>query len=118
MSQPRAYRPALPAQEAASQLRAEARAGRLDREAVQAVLTVAGHVPGPIRQAWPAGLSDREVDVLRLIIRGLPNRTVADQLAISPKTVEHHVEHIYNKIGVSTRAGAALFAMTNDLVQD
>lgn len=117
MTEPRAYRPALSPGEATEQLRAEVRAGRLDRAAVAAVLSAAGQQAGPLAGAWPAGLSDREVDVLRLIIRGLPNRAVAQQLNISAKTVGHHVEHIYAKIGVSTRAGAALFAMEHDLLQ-
>ncbi|HEU5424216.1 MAG TPA: LuxR C-terminal-related transcriptional regulator, partial [Nitrolancea sp.] len=115
--EPRAYRPALSPGEATEQLRAEVRAGRLDRAAVAAVLSAAGQQAGPLAGAWPAGLRDREVDVLRLIIRGLPNRAVAQQLNISAKTVGHHVEHIYAKIGVSTRAGAALFAMEHGLLQ-
>ena len=64
--------------------------------------------------ARPAGLTEREVDVLRLIARGLPNKQVAARLRISPKTVGHHVEHIYAKAGVTTRAGATLFAARRD----
>jgi HD-GYP domain-containing protein (c-di-GMP phosphodiesterase class II)/DNA-binding CsgD family transcriptional regulator len=116
MTQARPYRPAYSAEAAAQQLQAEADAGKLDREAVQAVLEAAGHIVTPVRPVWPAGLSDREVEVLHLITAGLTNREVAHQLNISPKTVGHHVEHIYNKIGVSTRAGAVLFALQHDLL--
>jgi DNA-binding NarL/FixJ family response regulator len=79
------------------------------------VLAAAGHRP-PRRATWPAGLTDREVEVLRLIAQGLSYREVAGRLTITPKTAEHHIEHIYNKIGVSARASAALFAMENDLI--
>jgi DNA-binding CsgD family transcriptional regulator len=66
--------------------------------------------------ARPAGLTEREVDVLSLIARGRSNREVAAVLGISPKTVGHHVEHIYAKAGVTTRAGATLFAMEQGLL--
>jgi DNA-binding NarL/FixJ family response regulator len=69
------------------------------------------------RRVRPAGLSDREVEVLRLVARGLSNREVADRLTVSRRTVEHHVQHIYDKIGVSSRAAAALFAMEHDLLE-
>jgi DNA-binding CsgD family transcriptional regulator len=62
------------------------------------------------------GLSGREVDVLQLAARGLTTRQIADRLVISPKTADHHIQHIYTKIGVSTRAAAALWAMQNDYV--
>ena len=65
----------------------------------------------------PAGLSEREVEVLRLLSRGLTNKRMGAELGISPKTVGHHVESIYSKIGVSTRAAAALFAMEHDLLR-
>jgi DNA-binding NarL/FixJ family response regulator len=97
-------------------LREEARAGRLDREVVTAVVTVAGgEMEGP-RPANPGGLSDREVEVLRLLARGLTNREVGETLFISVKTVGRHVENIYGKIGVSTRAGAAVYAMEHRLL--
>src|SRR4029077_2472647 len=63
-----------------------------------------------------AGLSDVEVEVLRLVACGLPNKEIAHSLSITPKTVEHHVQHIYGKLGVATRAGATLFAAQHDLV--
>jgi DNA-binding NarL/FixJ family response regulator len=64
----------------------------------------------------PAGLTDREVEVLRLIARGRLNKQVAATLGISPKTVGRHVEHIYAKAAVTTRAGATLFAMEHGLL--
>jgi DNA-binding CsgD family transcriptional regulator len=114
LTEARAYRPACSDAQAAVSLRAEAKAGRLDGEAVEAVLAGAGHTP--TRRAWPGGLSDREVEVLRLVARGLPNKAIARSLSVTPKTVEHHVQHIYDKLGVATRAGATLFAAQHDLV--
>jgi HD-GYP domain-containing protein (c-di-GMP phosphodiesterase class II) len=114
LTEARAYRLARSDAQAADTLRAEARAGRLDGEAVEAVLAAAGHVP--TRRMWPAGLSDREVEVLRLLARGFPNKAIAQSLSVTPKTVEHHVQHIYDKLGVATRAGATLFAAQHDLV--
>ena len=116
MSQPRPHRPALDEPDAVAELRREVSAGRLDHAAVQAVLEAAGLAIPATRRAWPAGLSDREVEVLRLISRGGSNREIAGELHISPKTVGHHVEHIYNKIGVSSRAAAAVFSMEHGLI--
>jgi len=116
MTQPRTFRQALSAERAAEELETEARAGRFDADAVHNVLTAAGHRPHRTT-AWPAGLSHREVEVLRLLCRGGTNKEVALLLEISPKTVGHHVSHIYDKIGVSTRAGATLFAVEQDLLQ-
>jgi DNA-binding NarL/FixJ family response regulator len=67
---------------------------------------------------WPAGLTEREVEVLRLVASGTSNRGIAQALVISPRTAEHHVQHIYGKIGVSTRAAAAMFAMQHGLLGD
>ena len=80
------------------------------------MLGAAGQMPRLPNVPRPAGLTEREVDVLRLIARGHVNKQVAAELGISPKTVGHHVEHIYAKAGVRTRAGAALFAMENGLL--
>jgi HD-GYP domain-containing protein (c-di-GMP phosphodiesterase class II)/DNA-binding CsgD family transcriptional regulator len=115
------HRPALAPGPARDALWHEAAAGQLDGEAVAAVLAAAGadQTPGRRRRLpRPAGLSDREVEVLRLIARGLRNREVAARLSISPKTVGHHVAHIYAKIGVTTRPGAVLFAMEHDLLPE
>lgn len=119
MIEPRPHRPALAPAAAADTLRAEGTAGRLDVDAVQAVLAAAGHTTARrSRRELPAGLSAREVEVLRLIARGRSNRDMARTLVIVEKTVGHHIQHIYNKIGVSTRAAATLFAAQHDLIED
>lgn len=112
----RPHRPARTTEQAAAHLTAEATAGRLDADCVVAVIEAAGQPRPRVRRDWPAGLSDREVEVLRLLARGLSNAQVADRLVISRRTAEHHVAHIYTKIGHSTRAAATLFAMEHDLL--
>jgi DNA-binding NarL/FixJ family response regulator len=107
----------LEADEAAAQLRSEAKAGRRDAGSVEAVLGAAGHRTVRRREG-PAGLTLREVDVLRLLARGLSNKEIAQRLVISPKTVGNHIEHIYEKIGASTRAAASLFAMRHYLLPE
>jgi HD-GYP domain-containing protein (c-di-GMP phosphodiesterase class II) len=116
-TEPRPHRPAGTADEAAAQLRAEARTGRMDAEAVAAVLSAAGHRAAR-RQARPAGLTGREVEVLRLLARGLSNKEIGEHLVISRKTAAHHVEHIYAKTGVANRALASLFAANHGLIGD
>ena len=113
----RPHRPARSADEAAAEVRAEVAARRLDGDAADAVLQAAGHRVRRRRER-PAGLTAREVEVLRLVARGLSNREIADQLVISPKTAGTHVEHIYTKIGVSNRAQASLFAMKHGLLPE
>lgn len=110
----RPHRPAHPAAASATALEAEP---GLDPQAVACVLAAAGQGAPPRPEAWPAGLTDREVEVLRLIARGRTNREVARQLVIAPKTVGRHVENVYAKIGVSSRAAAAVFAMEHDLLR-
>ena len=116
MGEERAHRPALTAEDAAGCLLDDVDGGRFARAEVDAVLGAAGQLPRLPNVPRPAGLTEREVDVLRLIARGQVNKQVAAELGISPKTVGHHVEHIYAKAGVTTRAGAALFAMENGLL--
>ena len=116
-TEPRPHRTAAAPDEAAGQLRAEARAGRLDGEAVAAVLSAAGHRTAR-RKTMPAGLTSREVEVLRLLAAGLSNREIAERLVISPKTAGHHVEHIYAKTGTANRALASLFAANHGLIGD
>jgi HD-GYP domain-containing protein (c-di-GMP phosphodiesterase class II) len=116
MLEPRPHRPALGTDGACAELRRDVREGRFDAADVEAVLAATGHRPHPARMVRPAGLTEREVEVLRLIARGRSNPQVASDLTISPKTVGAHVEHIYAKAGVSTRAGAALFAMEHELL--
>jgi DNA-binding NarL/FixJ family response regulator len=116
MTELRPHRLALAPESAAADLRREVRAGRLDGDAVHAVLAEAGHRVPSIRRERPGGLSEREIEVLRLLARGLSNRDMAQQLFLSRDTVKHHIQHIYDKIGVSTRAGATMFAMENALL--
>ncbi len=114
VTEDRPHRPALGVDAAARLVLAEAAAGRLDRDACAAVVEAAG-LPRP-RTVWPCGLTDREVDVLRLAARGLSNRQIACELVLSDRTVETHLKHVYDKTGRRTRAGAAVFAMEHDLL--
>jgi HD-GYP domain-containing protein (c-di-GMP phosphodiesterase class II) len=114
MREPRAHRPALPVTAATAELSRDAAAGRLAPEAVDAVLTAAGQPRPPVRR--PAGLSERECEVLGLIARGMATKQVARRLGISPKTCDHHIQRVYSKIGLSTRAGATLFALEHGLI--
>jgi HD-GYP domain-containing protein (c-di-GMP phosphodiesterase class II) len=116
MREPRAHRAALDAAEAAKSLLDDVDRGRVDREAAHAVLEAAGIARPRARAGWPCGLTDREVEVLRLLARGRSNKEIASKLTISPRTAQHHVIHIYQKIGVSSRAAAALFATEHDLL--
>ncbi|HEY8871288.1 MAG TPA: LuxR C-terminal-related transcriptional regulator, partial [Candidatus Limnocylindrales bacterium] len=117
MTEPRPYRQPLTPTEAALELSADVEAGRLDRGAAEAVLAAAGQRADLPRARWPAGLSDREVDVLRLAVRGFSNRKIAAELFISEETVRTHVRHIYEKVDCSSRAALALFAMEHDLLR-
>jgi HD-GYP domain-containing protein (c-di-GMP phosphodiesterase class II) len=118
MTEERPHRPALSHQSAGEELRRGAQAGRFDSEVANAVLAAAGHRVTRRRRAQPAGLSEREVEVLRLIARGRSNREMAEQLSISKATVGHHIEHIYDKLGCSTRAAATMFALQYGIVGD
>jgi HD-GYP domain-containing protein (c-di-GMP phosphodiesterase class II) len=114
MTEPRAHREALAPSQAAELLGEEARAGRLDGDCVAAVLAAAGH---PSRRvSRPAGLTEREAKVVGLLARGLQSKQIGRVLGITTKTADHHVQNAYAKIGVSTRAAAALFAMQHGLV--
>lgn len=117
MCQRRPHRPAHSPAEATAQLRADADAGRLDPMAVDAVLTVAGHPSDGRRAATSASLTARETEVLGLVAQGLANKQIARKLSISPKTVGNHVEHVYLKLGVSSRAAAAIHAMRRGLIE-
>jgi HD-GYP domain-containing protein (c-di-GMP phosphodiesterase class II) len=113
----RPHRRSSTPEEAASILRAEAAAGRIEEGAANAVLSAAGHIVTQ-RREWPADLTPREVEVLKLVARGLTTREIAHELVITPKTVGNHIEHIYTKIGVSNRARASLFAVQHGLMSD
>jgi HD-GYP domain-containing protein (c-di-GMP phosphodiesterase class II) len=116
----RSDRPPFAPDEAAAELRRLESAGLLDPRASRAVQVAAGHGEPNTRtgkrQQNPGGLTRREVEVLRLAARGLTTQDIADRLYISPKTADHHIQHIYGKIGVSTRAAAALWAMQHTVV--
>ncbi len=116
MTQDRPHRAALSPPQAADALAVEAKCGRLDGRAVAAVIGAAGQVAPRLPARWPDGLTDREVDVLRLACRGSSRQEVATALRISAKTVSRHLENAYAKIGVSTRAGAALYAVARGLL--
>ena len=113
MTEHRPHRGPLSPGQAGDVLGQEARAGRLDADAVAAVLEAAGQ-PVP-RVERPAGLTEREAEVVGLLAHGLQTKQVAGTLGISAKTADRHIQNAYAKIGVSTRAGAALFAMQNGL---
>jgi HD-GYP domain-containing protein (c-di-GMP phosphodiesterase class II) len=113
MTEPRPHRDPVPPERAAEELGREASAGRLDVDAVAAVVEAAGQrVP---RVERPAGLTEREVEVVAMLARGRQTKQVARALGISVKTADRHVQNAYRKIGVSTRAGATLFAMEHGL---
>jgi DNA-binding CsgD family transcriptional regulator len=116
MTEPRPHRPALAAAAAATELRAAADAGRLDAAAVEAVLRAAGHRPSRRGSANPDGLTRRELEVLEQVVRDRSIKQIARALGIAPKTADGHLQRIYAKIGVSSRAGAALYAMRHGLV--
>jgi HD-GYP domain-containing protein (c-di-GMP phosphodiesterase class II) len=115
MTEPRAHRPALTAKQTTTELRADVRAGRLDADAVDAVLGAAGQARGK-RKSGPAGLTPREIEVLLLIARGASTRQVARDLSITPKTAETHIARIYTKTGATTRSSATLFALQQGLL--
>lgn len=116
MTQRRPHRPPLGPEQAQQQVLDDVRRGALDPDVVSAVLAAAGHDAVVARREPPAGLTDREVEVLALVANGCSNAQIARRLVISRRTAEHHVQHIYAKLGVSSRAAAALFAMEHDLL--
>lgn len=112
----RAHRPALEPDEAGDALRRMAQDDLLDTRAVNCVLAAAGDTAPPVRRRWPAGLTDREVDVLRQVATGGSIQQTAAALHLSAKTVDFHLQNIYAKAGVTTRAAAAVFAVQQDLL--
>jgi HD-GYP domain-containing protein (c-di-GMP phosphodiesterase class II) len=119
MRETRPHRRSIPREEIAATLESEAEKGRLDRTAVRAVLAAAGHRVErrrTRRSGYPGGLSEREADVLQLVARGFTNKEVAARMKISARIVGQHLATAYEKIGVTTRAGAAMFAMKNGIV--
>jgi HD-GYP domain-containing protein (c-di-GMP phosphodiesterase class II) len=115
MTEPRPHRDARSVAEAGAQLRAEVHAEKIDANAADAVLQAAGHKVTR-RPEQTAGLTAREIEVLRLLARGLSTKQIAQALVITPRTASTHIEHIYAKIGSSNRVGASLFATEHGLV--
>jgi HD-GYP domain-containing protein (c-di-GMP phosphodiesterase class II) len=119
MGEDRPHRAALVGTQIAETVAEQVEAGQLDPGAVEAVMAVVGHriTRSGGRGNWPAGLTDREVEVLRLVARGRTNKEMAATLYLSAKTVGRHVENIYGKIGVNSRAAAAVYAMEQRLLE-
>jgi len=113
MMEPRPHRAAVAPQVAGERLADSARTRRLDPDAVAAVLGVVGQaVP---KMPHPAGLTDRESQVITLVARGLQTKQIGHRLGISTKTADRHLQNAYAKIGISTRAAATMFAMQHGL---
>ncbi|HEY1748998.1 MAG TPA: LuxR C-terminal-related transcriptional regulator, partial [Xanthobacteraceae bacterium] len=113
----RPHRPAMSDSAAAVKLRAAVKEGKLCPDSVEAVLTAAGQPARRASSARLAGLTPREIEVLRLIAAGDTAKEAARKLDIAPKTADNHIQSLYSKINVTTRAGAALFALEQGLVQ-
>src|SRR5262249_25113105 len=116
MREPRPHRPALDAAAAEAELQREVYEGRLDPGAVDAVLDAARHRSRQRVRELPAGLTERELPVLRVVVRGESNQAIAARLGISARTVGHHIQHVYQKAGVRSRAAATVWAFEHDLV--
>ncbi|HEX6763951.1 MAG TPA: HD domain-containing phosphohydrolase [Polyangiaceae bacterium] len=116
MSEDRPYRPALSSDAIARELLADAGSGRLDAKAVDAVLASLGRAER-VPAAATHGLSERELDVSRLLARGQSNKAIGTALRISPRTVQVHVARIFEKLGVRSRAGAAIWLIEHGLAR-
>jgi HD-GYP domain-containing protein (c-di-GMP phosphodiesterase class II) len=115
LGEPRPHRPALDDQRAGKELRRMVEQGALDARAVQAVLEARG-VVATRKEAWPSGLSDREVEVVRLVAVGRTNKEIGALLGMSPRTAQKHVMNVYDKLGLESRAGLALYAVEHGLL--
>jgi HD-GYP domain-containing protein (c-di-GMP phosphodiesterase class II) len=116
LSEQRPHRAALERAAAVDVMRGDVAGGRLDADAAEAVLAAAGErTPGRLAAGLPADLTPREAEVLRLLARGLTNKEIAARLEISPKTIGNHIERVYAKAGVRTRAAATLFAVEHGI---
>jgi HD-GYP domain-containing protein (c-di-GMP phosphodiesterase class II) len=114
----RPHRVPLTPDQAAGVLRSEVAAGRIDADAADAVLQAAGHRVARRREGGSGGLTERELQVLRLLARGLSTKAIADELVISHKTAGSHIEHIYAKTGAANRAQASVYALKHGLMTD
>lgn len=113
-TEPRSYRKRLSPEEVSVALAEKTEQGKLDSVTVSAVVEAAGMEPPPIER--PAGLTEREVEVIGLLARGMQTKQIARALDISAKTADRHIQNVYRKIGVSSRAAATLFATEHGLV--
>ncbi len=116
LTEPRPHRPAIEPDAAAKELRTMASRGAIDRAAADAVLAGQGLLGKRPRPSLPCGITERELEVLRLLARGLVDKEIASELGLSPRTVHHHNQSIFRKIDVTTRGAAALFAVENGLL--
>jgi DNA-binding NarL/FixJ family response regulator len=114
LTEPRAHRAALGPEDAAKIVVTKANSGLLDPIMVRAVVEASGEPPPEVEH--PAGLTDREIEVVGLLSRGLQTKQIARHFDVSPKTVDTHIQAAYRKIGVSTRAAATLYAMEHGLI--
>ncbi len=80
------------------------------------MLAAAGHRVVKRPRELPAGLTDRELEVLLALASGKTNREIAEALGISAKTAGHHVQHIFDKTGARTRTAATVWAFEQHLV--
>ena len=117
MLERRPHRPALQAREAEAELLLDADEGRLCPEAVDAVLAAAGHSVVKRPRELPAGLTERELEVLLALASGKTNKEIGETLGITSKTTGHHVQHIFEKTGARTRSAATVWAFEHHLVQ-
>ena len=115
LGEQRPHRPALDDDRSTSELRSLVDSGALDPRAAGVVLEARG-VRSKRRSLWPGGLSDREVEVVRLVAIGRTNREIGALLSMSPRTAQRHVMHVYEKLGLESRAGLALYAMEHGLL--
>lgn len=111
MREERPHRPAQPLSAITDALSAAGFDGRIARTTLEAL-----GAPRPKRPSAPRGLSEREIEIVRLLVRGKTNQDIGTLLRISPRTVQAHLARIFDKLGVSSRAGAAVFAMEHGLV--
>lgn len=116
LGETRPHRDAFEDDRAAKELRGLVESGSLDARAANAVLEARG-APKQRKRAWPDGLSDREVEVIRLVAVGRTNKEIGALLGVSPRTAQKHVMNIYDKLGLESRAGLALFAVDHGLIE-
>lgn len=111
----RPWRPAFSPDDAVAEIQRMCSAGSLHAECAAAVLSVA-RGGRTIEAEYPDGLTSREVDVIKLLITGVPTKTIAARLSISPKTADKHIQSIYDKTDARGRAPAALYALRHGLM--